>query len=187
MGFQESLLKNWDRIQTLANFSVLPNPIQKYLPPPNTTSLNIPKTSDILLSEWKTYFSNEFAAPDPTLESKHGSELDKFSSVYPESRSVESLNNILQSLQTESLQKPPIASKLKRKASFGIDNISTFHAIHGTPLLMSHLALLVQIIFGTFILSSSFHIDYLTPIPKKGKSIIHCLTFLAYHNLYYIL
>ena len=64
----------------LLRVSALPNSIGKSLAPPNTTSSNTPKASDIPLSEWKIHFSNEFKSPDSTLEYKY--ELGEFLSVY---------------------------------------------------------------------------------------------------------
>ena len=109
----------------LLRVSALPNSIRKYPAPPNTTSSNTPKASDITVSEWKTHFSSEFVAPDPTLESKYGAELIEFLSVYPESKYVVTMQTIITTV-----------SRLKRKVTFGIDNISTFHVgTHGNPLL----------------------------------------------------
>jgi len=135
--------------------SALPNFFCRYLAPPNTISSNTPKASGIPLSEWKTNFLNEFDAPD----SKYEFELYEFLCVYPKSHYGVTMQVIITAV-----------SKLKRKVSSSINNISAYHVIHGTPLLM-------QMIFDTFTLPSSFCIGDLIPIPNKGKSNIQCSTF----------
>ena len=123
--------------------------------PQNTTCSNAPKASDIPLSEWKTHFSNKFAAPDATLESKYESELDEFLSVYLEFHYVITMQPII-----------TVISKHKWKASSGIDNISVYHIIHGTPLLMSHLGLFMQMTFDTFTFLSSFALVFSLLSPR---------------------
>ena len=58
-------------------------------------------------------------------------------------------------------------SRLKKKASCGIDKVSTLHITNRNYVWMRHLSLLKQMIFDAVTIPSTFCIGDLTPIPKK--------------------
>ena len=117
-------------------------------------------------SEWNSYFSAEFSPPDAALQSEYEDKLDKFLSRCPTDNFVVSADSVLRAIQ-----------RLKRKKSSGIDKISALHILHGSELLVNHIALLMQMIVTQGVVPSSFSIGDLTPIPKKGKLATQCSSF----------
>jgi len=53
---------------------------------------------------------------------------------------------------------------LKRKKSSGIDKISALHILHGSEVLVNHIALLMPMIVTQGVVPPSFSIEHLSPI-----------------------
>ena len=164
--FAKELALHRSKMQTLYSEKVRNSPDLLWKLLPRTISSNLPDPNDIPLSEWISHFSNEFSEPDPVLESQFCDELCKFIDESPDLDFVVTCDAVIKAI-----------SQLKKKASCGIDKVSTLHIINGSYLLVRHLSLLMQMIFVTGIVPSSFCIGDLSPIPKKGKSELQCSSF----------
>ena len=86
-------------------------------------------------------------------------ELDEFLDKLPHGDFVVSLESVIQAIR-----------RLKSMSSCGIDRVSAIHIKHGGLVLAMHLSLLMQMIFTQGVVPSSFCVEDLTPIPKKGKN-----------------
>jgi len=93
-------------------------------------------SQDIPNSERNSYFSAKFSPPDATLQSEHENKLDQFLSSCLINNFVVSIDSVLRATQ-----------RLKRKKSSGIDKVSALHVLHGSELLLNHVALLMQMLF----------------------------------------
>ena len=122
--------------------------------------------SEIPVEDWYSYYVSEFAAINPQLEDMHERELDEFLDKLPHGDFVVSLESVIQAIR-----------RLKNKSSCGIDRVSAIHIKHGGLVLAMHISLLMQMIFKQGVVPSSFCVGDLTPIPKKGKNEIKCLSF----------
>ena len=113
------------------------------------------------------HFNREFVAPNDNLERKFNLELNQ---------ALESHNCDLGFVVTA--QKIRDAKlKMKKKHSFGADQLWGMHLVHGSPSLINHLELLYQMISNCEQVPDAICPGFITPACKKGKDSADCQSF----------